>query len=77
MHGHCKHSYLSQDKQWNRNILIVMLQVVWTSLHQVFLEHKAKDINQVSALKVDIWKQAHDDKNIFNETFEGEHTGKK
>ena len=36
--------------------------------------HKSKHINEVSELKVDIWKQNHDEKNIFHETFDNEHT---
>ena len=34
--------------------------------------HKSKDINQVSELKVHIWKQTHDEKNTFHEEFESE-----
>ena len=37
------------------------------------LVHKAKHINQVSELKVNIWKQTHDSKNNFIEEFDGEH----
>ena len=37
------------------------------------LVHKAKHINQVSELKVNIWKQTHNSKNNFIEEFEGEH----
>ena len=37
------------------------------------LVHKAKQINQVSELKVNIWKQTHDSKNNFIEEFDGEH----
>ena len=37
------------------------------------LIHKAKHINQVSELKVNIWKQTHDSKNNFIEEFDGEH----
>ena len=40
------------------------------------LIHKDKNINQVSELKVDIWRQEHNDKNNFIETFDGEHTVK-
>ena len=35
--------------------------------------HKSKHINEVSELKVDIWKQTRDDKNVFHETFDYEH----
>ena len=35
--------------------------------------HKSKQINAVSELKVDIWKQTHDDNNCFHETFDYEH----
>ena len=37
------------------------------------LVHKAKTINQVSELTVDIWKQSHDMDNNLIETFDGEH----
>ena len=36
--------------------------------------HKMKHINELSELKVDIWKQKHDDQNVFHETFDHEHT---
>ena len=35
--------------------------------------HKSKDINNFSKLKVDIWKQSHDENNTFIETFDYEH----
>ena len=35
--------------------------------------HKSKQINEVSELKVDTWKQTHDDKNVSQETFDNEH----
>ena len=35
--------------------------------------HKSKEINAVSELKVDIWKQTHDDDNSFHEAFDYEH----
>ena len=35
--------------------------------------HKSKDINQVSELNDDIWKQTHDEKNTFHEEFGSEH----
>ena len=34
---------------------------------------KSKHINEVSELKVDIWKRTHDKKNTFHETFDQEH----
>ena len=36
--------------------------------------HKAKSINSVIDLKVSIWKQTHDKKDIFYESYDGEHT---
>ena len=35
--------------------------------------HKSKQINEVSELKVDTWKQTHDDMNVFQDTFDNEH----
>ena len=35
--------------------------------------HKSKDINNFSKLKVDIWKQSHDENNTFIEAFDYEH----
>lgn len=35
--------------------------------------HKSKQINEVSELKVDIWQQNHDDKDVFHESFDQEH----
>ena len=35
--------------------------------------HNSKQINEVIELKVDIWKQKHDDKNVFHESFDQEH----
>lgn len=38
--------------------------------------HKSKRINSVSELKVEFWKQKHDEKNIFHESFDYEHNFK-
>ena len=35
--------------------------------------HKSKHINEVSELKVDIWKEKHDEQNIFHDTVYYEH----
>ena len=35
--------------------------------------HKSKQINEVSELKVDIYRQNHDDKDVFHESFDQEH----
>ena len=35
--------------------------------------HKSKHINEVSKLKVDMWKQKHDEQNIFHEKVYYEH----
>ena len=50
-----------------------MLQFSEFKCHTMIV-HKAKTINQVSELRVDIWKQTHDNDNNLNETFDGEHT---
>ena len=51
------------------------LQFSETKCHTMLI-HKAKHINKVSELKVNIWKQTHDHENNFNEIFDGEHTVK-
>ena len=38
------------------------------------LIHTLKYINKVSELKVDRWKQMHDEDDNFHESFDGEHT---
>ena len=38
------------------------------------LIHRSKDIHEISDLKVDLWRQTHDENNSFKETFDNKHT---
>ena len=55
---------LSFNDKWNTQSLKVI---------QSYIVHKAKTINKVSELTVDIWKQSHDIDNNLSETFYREH----
>ena len=67
------HKTQQMNAYFNVKVAEKKLQFSELKCHTMFI-HKAKSINPVSELKVDVWKQTHDEENVFNESYDGEHT---
>ena len=64
-----------QPKEFIFNVKVAEKKLQFSELKcHTMIIHKAKNINPVSELKVDIWKQTHDKKDDFHELYDGEHT---